>query len=273
MKTARNGFTLIELLVVIAIIAILAAILFPVFAKVREKARQTSCASNMKQLGLAVVQYVQDNDELFMGGVYPAAYTAAQMNSSQGWAGEILPYTKSTGLYRCPDDSFAAAQYNVPVSYFINSNLNVGNSTGIAVAALTAPASTVLLGEDTGVGAFLAGSGENNSAAGDGYHAILSNLGTAAYATGPLGGSFNYSSPSGIPASPTNTTSPQHDKTAANYLLSDGHVKYLRGEKVSPGETNGNPAWFCYTYPGHVTAAGTGIMGNNNPYVVTFSPT
>jgi prepilin-type N-terminal cleavage/methylation domain-containing protein len=59
----RNGFTLIELLVVIAIIAILAAILFPVFAKVREKARQASCASNEKQLGLAFVQYIQDYDE------------------------------------------------------------------------------------------------------------------------------------------------------------------------------------------------------------------
>jgi len=63
MNTTKRGFTLIELLVVIAIIAILAAILFPVFAKVREKARQTSCLSNEKQLGLAITQYVQDYDE------------------------------------------------------------------------------------------------------------------------------------------------------------------------------------------------------------------
>ena len=67
-KKARHGFTLIELLVVIAIIAILAAILFPVFASVREKARQTSCLSNEKQLGLAVMQYVQDYDELLPTG-------------------------------------------------------------------------------------------------------------------------------------------------------------------------------------------------------------
>src|SRR5579862_176895 len=66
-RTARTGFTLIELLVVIAIISILAAILFPVFAKAREKARQISCLSNMRQLGLAIYQYTEDYDELLPG--------------------------------------------------------------------------------------------------------------------------------------------------------------------------------------------------------------
>lgn len=99
MKKLR-GFTLIELLVVIAIIAILAAILFPVFAKAREKARQTSCTSNEKQLALAVLQYVQDYDERFLIGNNNGTSPAGE-----GWAGELYSYVKSTGVYACPDDA------------------------------------------------------------------------------------------------------------------------------------------------------------------------
>src|SRR5476651_29540 len=96
----RQGFTLIELLVVIAIIAILAAILFPVFAKAREKARQTSCASNEKQLGLAFIQYCQDYDEMFPVGTYGNANgagadpAAPYGNRGFGWAGQIYSYVK-----------------------------------------------------------------------------------------------------------------------------------------------------------------------------------
>ena len=86
----QKGFTLIELLVVIAIIAILAAILFPVFAKVREKARQTSCLSNEKQIGLAFMQYSEDYDE--------------KIPLSRGWASFTYPYIKSIAVYKCPDD-------------------------------------------------------------------------------------------------------------------------------------------------------------------------
>jgi len=89
MKIRSFGFTLIELLVVIAIIAILAAILFPVFAKAREKARQTSCASNLKQIGLAFLQYGQDYDEIMpmgaltnKGGTPPAAAANATTPTS-----------------------------------------------------------------------------------------------------------------------------------------------------------------------------------------------
>ncbi len=90
----RRGFTLIELLVVIAIIAILAAILFPVFARAREKARQTSCLSNVKQVGLGMIMYLQDYDELF-----PPA-----INSGSGryWMEAIMPYVKNQQLFVCP---------------------------------------------------------------------------------------------------------------------------------------------------------------------------
>ncbi|BDI32021.1 hypothetical protein CCAX7_40720 [Capsulimonas corticalis] len=99
---AKNtqGFTLIELLVVIAIIAILAAILFPVFAKAREKARQISCASNLKQIGLAELQYAQDNDEFYTGAGHDFGnpFIGRMM-----WPEMLYPYTKSAAIYTCPD--------------------------------------------------------------------------------------------------------------------------------------------------------------------------
>jgi len=106
-----KGFTLIELLVVIAIIAILAAILFPVFARARENARRSSCASNLKQLGLGFAQYIQDYD-----GLYPQGYgTATGIAAGQSggtetadvlWTGRIDPYTKSKQILVCPSAQF-----------------------------------------------------------------------------------------------------------------------------------------------------------------------
>ena len=110
---SKAGFTLIELLVVIAIIAILAAILFPVFAQAREKARQTACLSNMKQVGTGMSMYVQDYDES-----YPTVDTTTGVPvprlplpdgriyvGQMGWALQIYPYIKSKAVFVCPSDS------------------------------------------------------------------------------------------------------------------------------------------------------------------------
>jgi prepilin-type N-terminal cleavage/methylation domain-containing protein/prepilin-type processing-associated H-X9-DG protein len=145
-----RGFTLIELLVVIAIIAILAAILFPVFAKAREKARQTACLSNMKQLSLAFLQYNQDNDECFPGSGdsgappedptplsttklavnwVPKNYfnTAAPMTASpiQVDQGAIYPYVKSKAVYVCPDDSVPRRQLSYSMNQYIGFTASV----------------------------------------------------------------------------------------------------------------------------------------------------
>ena len=97
-RSRRTGFTLIELLVVIAIIAILASILFPVFSRAREKARQTACQSNLRQLGLGVNMYVQDYDETYPAFGYFAG--AVPFTAFDG----VLPYLKNRQILLCPDD-------------------------------------------------------------------------------------------------------------------------------------------------------------------------
>ncbi len=126
-KYGPKGFTLIELLVVIAIIAVLAAILFPVFAKAREKARQTSCASNMKQLGLALLQYEQDFDECHM------SWNESIGATNVHWQLVLYNYTKSLGIISCPSNPSKVTlptwgQFsNVPQQY--GGNLNATGSS------------------------------------------------------------------------------------------------------------------------------------------------
>ncbi|MBC8101542.1 MAG: prepilin-type N-terminal cleavage/methylation domain-containing protein [Cytophagales bacterium] len=129
-----RGFTLIELLVVIAIIAVLAAILFPVFAQAREKARQAACMSNLKQMSAALRMYIQDSDETF-----PVADERNEANAfyTTEWQNVIYPYHKSVQIYRCPSDAtpemlqdrptdqFGVAErdHRYPLSYSYNPNL------------------------------------------------------------------------------------------------------------------------------------------------------
>ena len=122
-----RGFTLIELLVVIAIIAILAAILFPVFQKVRENARRTTCESNEKQLATGIIEYVQDSDE----AMPLASYRGPDHPWENSWALATQPFIKSYAVFRCPDDGDdkgpgdTPANPNPGTSYALNAYINV----------------------------------------------------------------------------------------------------------------------------------------------------
>ena len=119
----HSAFTLIELLVVIAIIAILAAILFPVFAQAREKAREVSCVSNMRQIGTSVRMYVQDYDETFP--IFHA-YNTQPAGGEPGHKGieeELMPYVKNRGVFKCPDDAGGPVPQSSPSSAYGCSDL------------------------------------------------------------------------------------------------------------------------------------------------------
>src|SRR4028118_1234439 len=122
----QKGFTLIELLVVIAIIAILAAILFPVFARARENARRASCQSNLKQIGLGVMQYTQDYDEKLPNNFYGTV----GVDIDPKWVDVIQPYVKSTQLFTCPSDSQANRELVTPSANRTGANADKTGSYG-----------------------------------------------------------------------------------------------------------------------------------------------
>ncbi len=209
-----NGFTLIELLVVIAIIAVLAAILFPVFAQAREKARQSSCASNMRQISTGVLMYIQDYDEKLA----PVAILDSQSVNDIPWPDLIAPYLKSKQIRLCPSDPKSKEN-----SYGLNeicfpdlsdpANLQ---SAVLSLAAFQTPAETVMAAE-------LGAEDDLKTARPDAFKA-----------TAP-----DYDLNDSEDARPA----PRHFQRA-NLTLMDGHQKPFRLEQFYTNQTPPDK-WFC----------------------------
>ena len=267
------AFTLIELLVVIAIIAILAAILFPVFAKAREKARQTTCLSNEKQLGLGFMQYEQDYEE--------------HMPDTYGWSGQIYSYVQSTAVYHCPDDSSRATGQFTALSYAYNQDLwaTFAGYTN-TLSSMNAPDHTVLLLEARGndyqvlvqglLADQLAANGVSSHVS-TGYYATESTAGVYSLPnsqpvleTGVLGGDpSKVSNLGGAPAGME--LRPGRHSDGSNFLLCDGHAKWLMAAKVCPGLSALTPA--SSRRADGFTAAGTESPEvKSGTFAVTFSP-
>ena len=276
MRTSnKSGFTLIELLVVIAIIAILAAILFPVFAKAREKARQISCLSNLKQLGLGVMQYTQDNDEFFPQTNVPADH--------DNWAQEIYPYVKSVDVYRCPDNPDAArfnpantwnnggGQRNItwmgstnwlngaqpiPPSYGMSNFIGATSLNGgqpRTQAGINAPASKIMLAERYGSN----GNPPQNTPGCNQPPQNQDGMGWTDWDQNNPGAAYSYLCELYVP----------HTKQS-NFLFADGHAKSMH--PVATTGVNGQPnMWGCMngsiTNAQYPTACNNGDVNGDNP--------
>jgi prepilin-type N-terminal cleavage/methylation domain-containing protein/prepilin-type processing-associated H-X9-DG protein len=225
----RRGFTLIELLVVIAIIAILAAILFPVFAQARERARSASCTSNLKQLGMGLVMYMQDNDE-----IYPNAYMSpvpagtpfpgGTWNSCcLFWPQLVYPYFKNNQVFTCPS---MAVYKNSPYLGHYGANgdvIRTPTTTSRALAELSAPASTYLAMD---AGPYTISSGNALSPSGNFWYIPGAGDILGIPATPTVGGQYPLSS--GLEGD----FSHGRHFSGINVTFADGHVKFVKSTTV-----------------------------------------
>ena len=259
MKTLRRGFTLIELLVVIAIIAILAAILFPVFAQAREKARQASCLSNVKQIGTSMLMYLQDYDETLPGYRFGGEagsnqnpfYADPKMGASSKdtiFMNQILnPYIKNDGVWKCPSRSNswvnvdpnpkagdAFASYGGQNSYAVNNYLFKAK-TGISSAAIAETAGTVGMVDATYYNTLPQGpNGKPCVLAGDTAGTAVVLNGSYPYYWKQIGNSsLNFSSPA---SDPTDADAVLKGKSRhsgfINVIFMDGHAKGTSYEQL-----------------------------------------
>jgi prepilin-type N-terminal cleavage/methylation domain-containing protein/prepilin-type processing-associated H-X9-DG protein len=259
-----KAFTLIELLVVIAIIAILAAILFPVFAKVREKARQISCVSNSKQVGLAVLQYAQDYDETMPNATVNTLAIWNVGTTYTSWSLMILPYIKDIHAFGCPDDtlggstdpsvtwagiclSYGANGYMVgrPPAYSFTDQKLAGafgvpgfSNDEPTLARQTQPSSSIMLAEKWSSDLVTATSGADANWSAFGPFGAFTGDVPAYWFPGQAIPAPNRGAYSGYnPAGPNGGVS-VHSNLMATILFCDGHSKQMHPSDTNPDSTD-----------------------------------
>jgi prepilin-type N-terminal cleavage/methylation domain-containing protein/prepilin-type processing-associated H-X9-DG protein len=243
-RHSHRAFTLIELLVVIAIIAILASILFPVFSRARENARRSSCASNLKQIGLGMLQYSQDYDERMVPYSDQAVANTPTAGYYFTWGQLVQPYLKSQQILRCPSDSTVQSS-SLLFSYTYNAHM--GEKGGLSLAAIQQSALTPTVTDNLGLNT-------PQSAPESMYFGFDPTTPTSKTIRSFKG------SPSGATATRSNSIlEPSRHLETANYLFADGHVKALKPASgvnaANGGIPNGDevPPYNGYDYDGDGT--------------------